>query len=129
MTVETSQRTLPVAPGRHGHIHPENAATDAVARSGVGRAAVSVMAVLRTTPRRAQVLVGAVIVGALLAIGVPLASLVPLLALGGCVGMHVFMGHGISHGSAHAGRNGTTADHHGARTAAESDESATRGDA
>lgn len=33
-------------------------------------------------------------IGALLAIGVPASSLIPLAAVGACLGMHLFMGHG-----------------------------------
>jgi hypothetical protein len=40
---------------------------------------------------------------------VPFASLAPLLAVGGCLVMHLFMGHGTSHGGGHAGRGDTQA--------------------
>jgi hypothetical protein len=39
--------------------------------------------------------------GALLAVGVPLATLTPLIFLGGCLSMHLFMGHGMSHDGGH----------------------------
>ena len=47
-------------------------------------------------------------VGALLAIGVPASSLIPFAAVGACLGMHLFMGHG-GHG-AHDGHDGSSSD-------------------
>jgi Protein of unknown function (DUF2933) len=53
-------------------------------------------------PRPAKIIGGAVVgLGALLAVGVPLATLTPLVFLGGCLSMHLFMGHGMSHGGGH----------------------------
>lgn len=42
-------------------------------------------------------------IGALLAIGVPASSLIPFAAVGACLGMHLFMGHG-GHGG-HGGHD------------------------
>ena len=47
-------------------------------------------------------------VGALLAIGVPASSLIPFAAVGACLGMHLFMGHG-GHGG-HDGHDASSSD-------------------
>jgi hypothetical protein len=54
---------------------------------------------------RDAVLLGAGAVLALLLFGGSLASLTPLLFLGGCLLMHVFMMRGMDHGSGHAGHD------------------------
>ena len=54
---------------------------------------------------RDAVLLGAGAVIALLLLGAPLATLGPLLFLGGCVLMHVFMMKGMGHGG-HGGHGG-----------------------
>ena len=55
---------------------------------------------------RDGVLLGAGVVIALLFFGGSLASLTPLLFLGGCLLMHVFMMRGMDHGGSHAGHDG-----------------------
>ena len=56
-------------------------------------------ALAASLPRWAKMAgVGAVVLGALLALGVPLSSVVPLLVLASCLGMHLLMGHGQMHG-------------------------------
>ena len=47
-------------------------------------------------------------IGALLALGVPASALLPFAAVGACLGMHLFMGHG-GHG-AHDGHDGSSSD-------------------
>jgi len=50
---------------------------------------------LISLPTRAKFIVGlAVAVAALLIAGVPLSTFVPFAGLAGCLGMHLFMGHG-----------------------------------
>ena len=51
-------------------------------------------------------------IGALLVLGVPASALLPFIALGGCLGMHLFMGHG-GHGGheGHGDSSGDTAGH------------------
>jgi Protein of unknown function (DUF2933) len=57
-------------------------------------------------PTRIKVVAGlAVTFAALLIAGVPLSSFVPFAGLAGCLGMHLFMGHGHGHGHGHG-------DHH-----------------
>ncbi len=64
---------------------------------------LSMVAAVMALPRTAKLIGGAVLgFGVLLAIGVPLATLTPLIAVGGCLSMHLFMGHGMAHGN-HAG--------------------------
>lgn len=63
------------------------------------RAPTGVVARLLALPGPVQVAgAAAVVIGGLLALGVPLATLTPLLALGGCLGMHLLMGHSTMHG-------------------------------
>jgi hypothetical protein len=58
---------------------------------------------LMALPRPAKVAIGGAIgVAGILAIGVPLSALAPVLAVGGCLAMHVVMDHGAGHGG-HAG--------------------------
>jgi hypothetical protein len=40
---------------------------------------------------------------------VPLATLTPLVFLGGCLSMHLFMGHGMSHGEGHGSHDSKAA--------------------
>lgn len=63
----------------------------------------SLAASLMALPPPAKVAIGGAIgVAGILAIGVPLSALAPFLAVGGCLAMHLFMGHGSGHGG-HAG--------------------------
>lgn len=110
MTAQSREQTHPVAPACHGHTDSAAPVSHGVPRAGQRRASGSALGVVLALPRWAQILgAAAVVLGALLAVGVPLASLLPLLAVGGCLGMHLFMGHGMSHGGGHAGHGGTKA--------------------
>ena len=44
-------------------------------------------------------MVGIASIAVALAIGIPLQSLAPFVAVGACLGMHVLMGHGMGHGA------------------------------
>jgi hypothetical protein len=105
MTVQTSESTAIAAPSRHGHGSTAedggaHASHDAGTHEAVaGNGALGAVVAL---PRNVKIVGGAVVgFGALLAVGVPLATLTPLVFLGGCLGMHLFMGHGMSHGGGH----------------------------
>ncbi len=102
MTVHTDHTT--VAPSSHEHGSGTGDAGQAYAQSAVDRRQSGTSATaLRTVlalPRPVRIIGGAgVVVGGLLVIGVPIATLTPLLFLGGCLSMHLFMGHG-QHGTA-----------------------------
>jgi hypothetical protein len=100
MTVQTGEQTTATAASCHGH-GPADTDTAAHRRGDNGGEQTAVSRVW-AMPRNAKILGGAAIgIGALLAAGVPLVTLYPLLMLGGCLGMHLFMGHGMSHGGAH----------------------------
>lgn len=113
MTVQTSEPTTVAVPSRHGHgsaaeglqaVH-ESRGRDA---NGAGSVALGALVAL---PRNVKIIGGAVVgFGALLAVGVPLATLTPLVFLGGCLSMHLFMGHGMSHGSGHGSHDSNTQD-------------------
>lgn len=61
---------------------------------------------LLSLPRWAKIAAAVVaLVGVAVAVGIPLASLTPFVALGGCLGMHLLMGHG--------GHGGTDGRHEG----------------
>jgi hypothetical protein len=69
---------------------------------GEAPAGVAALGAVLALPRTVKIIGGAAVgFGALLAVGVPLATLTPLVFLGGCLSMHLFMGHGMSHGGAH----------------------------
>jgi len=103
MTVQTSERTTVAAPTCHGHGSAagdagETHAMHASGRRQSGTSATALGAVV-ALPRPVKIIGGAAIgLGGLLAVGVPLATLTPLLFLGGCLSMHLFMGHGMNHG-------------------------------
>jgi len=121
MTVQTSERTTVAAPTCHGHGSAagdagETHAMHASGRRQSGTSATALGAVV-ALPRPVKIIGGAAIgFGALLAVGVPLATLTPLLFLGGCLSMHLFMGHGMNHGGGD-GSHGTAAGAAGARPA------------
>jgi hypothetical protein len=129
MTVQTSEQTTVTAPTCHGHgsaagdMHEAHALPAGGHRErGAGAVALGTVLAL---PRPVRIIGGAGIgIGALLAVGVPLATLTPFVALGGCLSMHLFMGHDMSHGGGH-GSHGTTGDPAGAGSA---DNPATRSD-
>jgi hypothetical protein len=77
-------------------------------------------------PRPAKVAIGGAIgVAGILAIGVPLSALAPVLAVGGCLAMHLVMGHGAGHGG-HAGPDdGAHREGGGAATKEPADEGST----
>jgi len=112
MTVQTSERTTVAAPTCHGHGSAagdagETHAMHASGRRQSGTSATALAAVL-ALPRPIRIIGGAAVgLGGLLAVGVPLATLTPFVALGGCLSMHLFMGHGGGHGGGH-GSHGTT---------------------
>ncbi len=111
MTLQTNGHTT-VGPLSHEHASATGDAhlahpIPATGRRGDG-AGVTALGTLLALPRTVRIIGGAgVVIGALLAVGVPLATLTPLLLLGGCLSMHLFMGHGMSHGEGH-GQHGTT---------------------
>jgi hypothetical protein len=94
MTVHTteSDAAAGAVPHRHAHPAPPTAQLD---RAPGAPFWVELLALPRWVRIGAAVVFG---LGFLLAIGVPLATLTPLLFLGGCLGMHLFMGHDMSHG-------------------------------
>jgi hypothetical protein len=106
MTVQTSEQTTVAAPSCHGHpsaagdMHEAHAVPAGGYRErGAGAGALGAVLAL---PRPVRIIGGGAIgLGALLAVGVPLATLTPLVFLGGCLSMHLFMGHGMSHGGEH----------------------------
>lgn len=110
MTVQTSEADA--APSRHGHASGSGVDGEAHAMHdgrSVGAGAGPVAAIF-ALPRTVKIVGGAALgFGALVAIGVPLATLTPLVFLGGCLGMHLFMGHGMSHGGDH-GAHATAGD-------------------
>ena len=78
-------------------VHTSEHATD------TDRAGVTALGNVMALPRTVRIIGGAgIAIGGLLAVGVPLATLTPLIFLGGCLGMHLFMGHGMSHGGGHS---------------------------
>ena len=108
MTVQSRDSTRTAAPVRHGHSKPAAPGGNTLPRAGERRGSGSAVAVVLALPRWARILGGsAVLLAALFAVGVPLAS---LLAVGGCLAMHLFMGHGMSHGGGHAGHGRTQTD-------------------
>ena len=112
MTVQTIEQTSVAAPTCHGHGSAagdagETHAMHASGRRQSGTSATALAAVL-ALPRPIRIIGGAAVgLGGLLAVGVPLATLTPFVALGGCLSMHLFMGHGGGHGS--HGTTGETA--------------------
>ena len=112
MTVQTSEQTTVAAPTCHGHGSAagdagETHAMHASGRRQSGTSATALAAVL-ALPRPVRIIGGAAVgLGGLLAVGVPLATLTPFVALGACLSMHLFMGHGGGHGGGH-GSHGTT---------------------
>jgi hypothetical protein len=106
MTVQTSEQPTAAAPSCHGH---GSAAGDAHEAHGLHdgshreyRAGATAIGSILALPRPVRIIGGAAIgFGALLAVGIPLATLTPLLFLGGCMSMHLFMGHDMSHGGGH----------------------------
>jgi|BarGraNGADG00212_1021973.scaffolds.fasta_scaffold02083_2 hypothetical protein len=77
--------------------------THSGSQQAVGRASwpLSLAAAVAGLPTRIKVAAGlAVAVAVLLVAGVPLSTFVPFAGLAGCLGMHLFMGHG--HGDHHA---------------------------
>jgi hypothetical protein len=112
MTVQTSEHTTVAAPTCHGHGSAAGDATEGQAlrvgrhhEAGTGATALGAVLAL---PRPVRIIGGAAIgIGALLTVGVPLATLTPFVALGGCLSMHLFMGHGEHGGhSGHGGHGG-----------------------
>jgi hypothetical protein len=102
MTVQTSEPTTVAAASCHGHASADEGGHDAHEAHGASAAGTSALGAVAALPRNVKIIGGAVVgVGALLAVGVPFATLTPLLALGGCLGMHLFMGHDMSHGGGH----------------------------
>ncbi len=111
MNVQTNEHTT-VAPSSHEHGSVAGDAHEAHAMPATGRradgAGVTALGTVLALPRTVRIIGGAgVVIGGLLAVGVPLATLTPLLLLGGCLSMHLFMGHGMSHGEGH-GQHETT---------------------
>jgi len=112
MTVQTSEQTTVAGPTCHGNPSAAGDMHEAHAlpagghqERGAGAAALGTVLAL---PRPVRIIGGAGIgIGALLAVGFPLATLTPFVALGGCLSMHLFMGHDMSHGGGH-GSHGTT---------------------
>jgi hypothetical protein len=95
MTVQTSEQA---ATTREVHVADELHGVS----GGQAPAGVAALGAVLALPRTVKIIGGAVVgFGALLLIGVPLATLTPIAALGGCLSMHLFMGHGMSHGSGH----------------------------
>jgi hypothetical protein len=112
MTVQTSEQTTVAAPTCHGHGSAAGDAGETHAMHASGRrergTGAGALGAVVALPRPVKIIGGAAIgFGALLAVGVPLATLTPLLFLGGCLSMHLFMGHGMNHGGGH-GSHGTT---------------------
>jgi hypothetical protein len=101
MTVPTAEQTNIAAGSCHGH-GPADTHAAADRHGDNGGSARTATSRLLALPSNAKIIGAAVIgIGALLAVGVPLITLYPLLMLGGCLGMHLFMGHGMNHGGAH----------------------------
>jgi hypothetical protein len=104
VTVHSREQARPAAPACQGHTDSAAPASEGVPRAGQRGAGGSALGVVLALPRWARILGAvAVLLGALLAVGVPFASFAPLLAVGGCLVMHLLMGHGTSHGGGHAG--------------------------
>jgi hypothetical protein len=99
MAVQIGEPTTATGASCHAHGSADTESAAARRREGGGQTAVSRVVAL---PRNAKI-IGAAVIGivALLAAGVPLVTLYPLILLGGCLGMHLFMGHGMNHGGAH----------------------------
>lgn len=115
MTVQTSEPTTVAAASCHGHASADEGGHSAHESHATGRGAsvagTSALGAVVAMPRNVKIIGGAVAgVGALLVVGVPLATLTPLLALGGCLGMHLFMGHDMSHGGGHGTHDSKTED-------------------
>lgn len=84
---------------------PLRAASESGRPTAASAVAAGVIAAVRLD-RRWWLAIGALGVGgALLAVGVPVSTLFSFALLGGCLGMHLFMGHGMSH-SGHAASDG-----------------------
>ena len=59
---------------------------------------MTLVAAIGSLPTRIKVIAGlAVAVAALLVAGVPVSTFVPFAGVAGCLGMHLFMGHGDHH--------------------------------
>jgi hypothetical protein len=105
MTVQATESTAIATPSCHGHgSAPEDGGAHASHDAGTHEAVAGngALGAVVALPRNVKIVGGAVVgFGALLAVGVPLATLTPLVFLGGCLSMHLFMGHGMSHGGAH----------------------------
>ena len=113
MTIQTSETTV-AAPSCHGHGSAPGDTMEADAHQADGRTDASTgtkaFGAVLALPRSAKIIGGAVVgLGALLAVGVPLATLTPLVFLGGCLSMHLFMGHGMSHGGGHGSHENASA--------------------
>lgn len=104
MTVRTSEATPVATPSCHGSAGEDGPIPHAAHATGDGAngAGAAALGALVALPRNAKIIGGSAVgLGALLSLGVPLATLTPLVFLGGCLGMHLFMGHGMSHGGGH----------------------------
>ena len=104
MTVQATESTAIATPSCHGHGSAPSDTIEAHAHHADGRTDASTgtkaFGAVLALPRAAKIIGSALIgLGALLAVGVPLATLTPLVFLGGCLSMHLFMGHGGEHGS------------------------------
>ena len=120
MTVQTSEQSTAAAPTCHGQASAAGDAGETHAMHASGRrqsgTSATALGVVVGLPRPVKIIGGAAIgLGGLLAVGVPLAALTPFVALGGCLSMHLFMGHG-GHGAGH-GSHGTTGEAASAGTA------------
>lgn len=112
MTVRTSEPTTVAAPSCHEHASAAEGGQSAHESRTTGSAAngagTTALVALVALPRTTKIIGGAALgFGALLAVGVPLATLTPLVFLGGCLGMHLFMGHDMSHGGGHGSHDST----------------------
>lgn len=111
--VALSGETTAAALALHADAEPTG---QQAATSERGQSRRPVKLALRTDRRIQIVVIGVLAVGALLAAGVPASTLLPLVAIAPCLGMHLFMDHG-GHGAHGAG---TTRGHdHGAYQANE----------
>ncbi len=112
MTVQTSEPTNVAEPSCHGHGSAAGDVYGAHELNGTGNreigAGSTALGAVVALPRSVKIIGGAIVgLGALLAVGVPLATLTPLVFLGGCLSMHLFMGHGMSHGEGHGSHSAT----------------------
>lgn len=108
MSVQTNEHA-PVTPSCHEHGSEAGDAPGAHTMHAPGRRANgSALTAVLALPRPVRNIGGAgVVVGGLIAVGVPAATLTPLLFLGGCLSMHLFMGHGQHGTSGGAAGTGT----------------------